>query len=130
MLRTRFRGCLLGLWRSPRGSNKKANKNGQSHPHPWASMLNIPSAGNVVAASNTMGSVSMSNLSDFERLALSRDPIAGSSDIEDIDELFGEIDWATSNFTELEAKWLAELSAIERVICSIDNALSSYLSVG
>lgn len=36
-------------------------------------------------------------------------------DVEDIDRLFGDIDWPTANFTALEAQWRAELAAIEKV---------------
>lgn len=45
-------------------------------------------------------------------------PVVGSfgGGAEDIDELFGDIDWATANFTELEAKWRAELDTIEKVL--------------
>ena len=42
-------------------------------------------------------------------------PVAFGGGAEDIDELFGDIDWATANFTELEAKWRAELDTIEKV---------------
>lgn len=60
------------------------------------------------------GSLSLDTLSqNLSRIDLKA---GGGSDTEDIDELFGEIDWATANFAQLEAQWRAELEAIEKVI--------------
>jgi hypothetical protein len=35
--------------------------------------------------------------------------------LEEIEAVFGGIDWATANFSELEAQWRAQLAAIEKV---------------
>lgn len=38
-------------------------------------------------------------------------------DLEEIEAVFGGIDWATANFSELEAQWRAQLADIEKVLC-------------
>ena len=74
-------------------------------------MLNVSPSMREPSVSNTIGSASMENLSDAGHLMA-----GGASDgEEDIEALFGDIDWATANFTELESKWRAELALIEKV---------------
>ncbi len=63
-----------------------------------------PALSSTNAASTSLDVLSDANLIDGD-----------GSDVEDIDELFGDIDWATANFTELEAQWHTELESIEKV---------------
>lgn len=59
-------------------------------------------------------STSIDNLSEMTSLLRAGEP-GLDSDVEDIDGLFGDIDWASANFSELERQWRAELAAIEKV---------------
>lgn len=77
-------------------------------------MLNVSPSMREPSVSNTMGSASMENLSEAGHLGRGK-PGGASDGEEDIEALFGDIDWATANFTELEAKWRAELAVIEKV---------------
>lgn len=72
-------------------------------------MLNVDLGGST--AGTTKESASLDALSDAAGQVAS----AGGSDIEDIDELFDGVDWATANFSQLEAQWRSELAIIEKV---------------
>lgn len=47
--------------------------------------------------------------------SMDEDGLLGGEGLEEIEAVFGGIDWATANFSELEAQWRAQLAAIEKV---------------
>ena len=62
------------------------------------------------AAANAQSAQSLSGAESLDEDGLGM----MGEDLEEIEAVFGGIDWATANFSELEAQWRAQLAAIEK----------------